>query len=193
MQNRHVGQEGAIRTPTGLAPPVSFDSPTLTLQPVSPSRWERYRCRIVQQFPGRDADSTRRSESAQQVVARTEAYLRANLDGRVSLTELCRIVGLSERGLRNAFYRVHGVSPTRWIMGERLQGVRNALIDEAVPSTTVTSVAAEHGFYELGRFAAIYKDAFGEAPSDTLRSTSRTSTLAEDRKRTRRCSPEYAR
>jgi transcriptional regulator GlxA family with amidase domain len=127
------------------------------------------------------------------VVAQAEAYLRANLDGRVRLTELCRIVGLSERGLRNAFYRVHGVSPTRWIMGERLQGVRNALIDDGVTSTTVTTVAAEYGFYELGRFAAIYKDAFGEAPSDTLRSNSRRSTLTDYRNRTRRCSPEYVR
>jgi transcriptional regulator GlxA family with amidase domain len=105
----------------------------------------------------------------------------------VRLTELCRIVGLSERGLRNAFYRVHGVSPTRWIMGERLQGVRNALIDDGVTSTTVTTVAAEYGFYELGRFAAIYKDAFGEAPSDTLRSNDRTDSAAAQRKRSCQC------
>jgi transcriptional regulator GlxA family with amidase domain len=78
-------------------------------------------------------------------------------------------------------------------MGERLQGVRNALIDDGVTSTTVTTVAAEYGFYELGRFAAIYKDAFGEAPSDTLRSNSRRSTLTDYRNRTRRCSPEYVR
>jgi len=99
--------------------------------------------------------------------------MRAHLDGRVRLTELSRIVGLSERGLRDAFYRVHGMSPTRWITNERLQGVRKTLIHEGPTVTTVTSVAAEYGFYELGRFAGIYKDAFGEAPSDTLRSTHR--------------------
>jgi transcriptional regulator GlxA family with amidase domain len=117
--------------------------------------------------------------------------MRAHLDGHLRVTELCRILDLSERGLRNAFYRVHGMSPTRWIKSERLQGVRNALVQYKTPQTTVTSVAAEYGFYELGRFAAIYKDAFGEAPSDTLRSMGRT-TWIDYRKRTRRCFPEYA-
>jgi transcriptional regulator GlxA family with amidase domain len=82
------------------------------------------------------------------------------------------------------------MSPTRWIKGERLQGARTALVQDATHRTTVTSVAAEYGFYELGRFAAVYKDAFGEAPSDTLRSISRN-TWTEHR-RTRRCLPEYA-
>jgi transcriptional regulator GlxA family with amidase domain len=83
------------------------------------------------------------------------------------------------------------MSPTRWIKGQRLQGARNALVQDKTPRTSVTSVAAEYGFFELGRFAAIYKDAFGEAPSHTLRSLGRT-TWTDYRKRTRRCFPEYA-
>ena len=50
----------------------------------------------------------------------------------------------------------------------RLQGVRDALTDARSGATTVTDAAAEYGFYELGRFAAIYREAFGEAPSDTF-------------------------
>jgi transcriptional regulator GlxA family with amidase domain len=115
--------------------------------------------------------------------------MRAHLGGRVRVAQLCRILGLSERGLRNAFYRVHGVSPTRWMMGERLQGVRSALCDDSIASATVTSIATDYGFYELGRFAGIYKEAFGEAPSDTLRSTSRTN--KDHRTRIRPCLHEY--
>jgi transcriptional regulator GlxA family with amidase domain len=79
-------------------------------------------------------------------------------------------VGLSERGLRNAFYGVHGVSPKRWIVAERLRLARRALLGSGSRSgETVTSVATNCGFYELGRFAATYRVAFGEAPSETLR------------------------
>jgi AraC family transcriptional regulator, ethanolamine operon transcriptional activator len=111
--------------------------------------------------------------SRQQAVERAEAYLRAHIDTPVALSSLCRIVGLSERALRNAFYSVRGMSPKRCMLAERLQGVRRALTDASARPITVTDVATEYGFYELGRFAAAYKEAFGEPPSETLRGTAR--------------------
>ena len=111
------------------------------------------------------------------VVERAEAYMRANLGAPVPLPELSRIVGVSERGLRNAFYCVRGMSPMRCLAAERLQGVRRALTDSDAKPVTVTSVATDYGFYELGRFAALYKEAFGEVPSETLRRTAGNSGL----------------
>ena len=101
------------------------------------------------------------------VVERAEAYIRAHFDGPVTIARLCGVTGVSERGLRNAFYGVHGVGPKRWMVTERLIHTQLAL--RASPSaTTVTEVATDFGFYQLGRFAAIYKKTFGEAPSETL-------------------------
>jgi AraC family ethanolamine operon transcriptional activator len=111
----------------------------------------------------------------QQIVERAEAYARAHMDGSIRLSQLCRVVGLSERGLRNAFYRVRGMSPKRSIRAERLQRVRGALTAAGSQPGTVSDVATEYGFYELGRFAARYKEAFGEAPSETLRGGARRS------------------
>jgi AraC family ethanolamine operon transcriptional activator len=111
--------------------------------------------------------------SHEKAVERAEAYMRAHAGLRVPLSRLCRIVGLSERGLRNAFYGVRGMSPTRSILAERLRDARSALSHLDTTQTTVASIATEYGFYELGRFAATYKEAFGEAPSDTLRGSSR--------------------
>jgi AraC family ethanolamine operon transcriptional activator len=101
-----------------------------------------------------------------------EAIVRANLDMPIPISRLCRVVGVSERGLRNAFYEVHGMGPKRWIMAERLQGVQVALREPRGIAITVTEVATDHGFYQLGKFAAIYKRTFGEAPSTTLHSAS---------------------
>jgi AraC family ethanolamine operon transcriptional activator len=83
------------------------------------------------------------------------------------------VSGLSERGLRKAFYRVRGLSPKRSLAAYRLQAVHETLRSSAVRTTTVTEAAVCHGFYELGRFAAVYKKAFGETPSATLRDSRR--------------------
>jgi AraC-like DNA-binding protein len=106
---------------------------------------------------------------SRRVVECVEAYVRAHLDTRVPISSLSRLTGLSERGLRNAFYDVHGVSPTRWMVAERLRWARRALSEDQTGSITVTCVATDFGFNELGRFAASYRHAFGEAPSETLR------------------------
>ena len=104
-----------------------------------------------------------------------EAYLRANLGLPVRVRELSRLVGVSERGLRNAFCSVHGTSPAKWMRAFRLHGVRRALSATARP-TTVTGIATNYGFYELGRFSVSYREMFGEAPSTTLRDAIRAET-----------------
>jgi transcriptional regulator GlxA family with amidase domain len=128
--------------------------------------------------------------SRQEAVERAEAYLRAHIDGPVPLSMLCRVVGLSERALRDAFYSVRGMGPKRWIVGVRLQGVRNALTG-CGGATTVTNAATAYGFYELGRFAATYREAFGERPSDTLRSAPHRTAAQSKRMRTRQCLRQY--
>jgi len=107
--------------------------------------------------------------SRRQAVERTEAYLQTQAGTAIPIAELCRIVGLSERSLRNAFYDVRGVGPKRSLLDRRLQDARRALRNAVPNQTTVTTVAADHGFFELGRFARAYREMFGESPSATLR------------------------
>ena len=102
-------------------------------------------------------------------VERAEAYVHAHPGDDVTLSTLCRVVGLSERGLRNAFYGVRGMSPKRCILVDRLQAVHDRLSDSQSRPASVTCVATAYGFSELGRFSAIYKKQFGEAPSDAAR------------------------
>lgn len=117
------------------------------------------------------APQRRFTPSQREAVERAEAYQRAHMDASVPLADLCRLVRLSERGLRKAFYRVRGISPKRCLAIERLLSAREALRNSGTRPMTVTRAAVGSGFYELGRFAAIYRKAFGEPPSATLRSS----------------------
>jgi len=104
----------------------------------------------------------------QEVVERIEAYFHTHPDATLPLSRLCQMVGLSERSLRNAFYDVRGIAPKRSLLSERLHGARKALCGAAGRRTTVTGIATDYGFFELGRFARAYREMFGEAPSMTL-------------------------
>lgn len=107
--------------------------------------------------------------SRQEVVERAAAYLLEHLEAPIPLSRICRMVGRSERGLRDAFYAVHQMSPKQWVLAQRLQRARRALIDMRSAEVTVTSVAMDNGFNQLGRFAGTYRQVFGETPSATLR------------------------
>ena len=104
-----------------------------------------------------------------EIVARVNEFLRHNLGEPVTVTELSRVAGVSERTLRAAFHDVVGVSPKQHMLRERLRAARAALCAAEPGTTTVTDVAMSYGFFELGRFAGRYRHTFGEAPSRTLR------------------------
>jgi transcriptional regulator GlxA family with amidase domain len=87
----------------------------------------------------------------------------------VSIVELSRAAGVSQRTLRTAFHEVHGLSPKQNLIRHGLQAAHSALQRAHGARGAVTYVATECGFFELGRFASAYRRLFGELPSTTLR------------------------
>lgn len=154
--------------------PVTFSGATCQFKRF-PYRSEE--CRVADMRPRLPTPTDPAAPASRRiaVVEQAESYVREHLDTRVPVSRLCRVVGLSERGLRNAFRRVRGMSPTQYMRSVRLRDVRRALRASEGRGATVTNVATSYGFYELGRFAAAYREAFGEVPSETLRSTCRQS------------------
>jgi AraC-like DNA-binding protein len=107
-------------------------------------------------------------DTRRQMVRRASDFFRAHASEGVRIGRVSRAAGVSERALRNAFHRDHGISPKQYELRERLHAARQALCD-GTGADTVTAIASEHGFYELGRFAGLYKHMFGESPSQTIR------------------------
>jgi AraC-like DNA-binding protein len=113
------------------------------------------------------ADHVRQSQAL--VVKAAEDYALSHADERVYVTDLCRAAAVSERALEYAFKEVMGLTPVAYLIRLRLHRVRQALLAATHGLTTVSAVALDWGFWHFGEFSRVYKDCFGELPSDTLR------------------------
>ena len=86
-----------------------------------------------------------------------------------SSTTLARAVHVSVRSLQGGFRKHVGKPPMTYLRDLRLRGVHEEL-KAALPGTrTVEGIAYSWGVLHLGRFAASYRQTFGELPSETLR------------------------
>jgi AraC family ethanolamine operon transcriptional activator len=107
------------------------------------------------------------SFNRERLVRRADDYMRAYLGEPLSLLDLCRELGVSERTLLYAFQEVRGLSPMAYFRASRLNAVRQEL--KTAPDTAnVHEIAQRWGFWHTGEFAAAYRRLFGELPSQTL-------------------------
>ena len=130
---------------------------------------------------------TNSHHSHDRIIARFEEFLEANPNKPLYLSDICAALGTAERTFRVACQENLGMGPIRFLNLRRMHLVRRALLLADHRSTTVTRVAADHGFLELGRFSVSYRAMFGESPSATLQrppdygpvNSNRLSTLTE--------------
>jgi AraC-like DNA-binding protein len=104
-----------------------------------------------------------------QALQRSLDWLRAVEPGQFSIGRLCEVAGASQRTLEYTFRDAYQMSPAAFLRLWRLRAVRTALLAASPAVASVTEIAVEAGFYELGRFAGAYRRLFGERPSETLR------------------------
>lgn len=102
------------------------------------------------------------------VINRFEETLAASGGRPLYLAEICVAVGASERVLRVSCEEHLGMGPIRYLWLRRMYLARRALLRADPAKATVTQIATEYGFWELGRFSVSYQTLFGESPSATL-------------------------
>jgi AraC family ethanolamine operon transcriptional activator len=103
-----------------------------------------------------------------QLVRRVDDHVSMAPEQVVGVTELSEALGISDRQMREAFASVLGVSPARYLRLRRLMLVRAALRTPSRRWLSVREAALAHGFWHLGRFSSVYREAFGESPVGTL-------------------------
>ena len=102
------------------------------------------------------------------IMRRFEDVLEARPDEPLYLVEVCGALGVPERTLRLHCVQHLGMGPHRYLWLRRLHLARRALAKADASKTTVTTIANDYGFSELGRFSVTYREIFGESPSATL-------------------------
>lgn len=100
-------------------------------------------------------------------VRRAEEYIEAHWDQPITIEALAVAAGASARSIFHFFKASRGYSPMAFVKQVRLRHARRMLM---MPdrNASVTSVAFDCGFTNLGHFAKDYGKCFGELPSDTL-------------------------
>jgi AraC-like DNA-binding protein len=114
------------------------------------------------------------------VMRRLEDTLTAKSDEPLYMAELCAAVGATYWTLRDCCREYLGLSPKRYLWMRRMNLARRALQTADAEKTTVTEIATNYGFWELGRFSVAYRSLFGEAPSAALRRSPRSPSLSKD-------------
>lgn len=102
------------------------------------------------------------------VMHRLEETLRTHSEEALYMADLCEAAGVSYWTLRDCCLEYLGMGPKRYLWMRRMNLARRALQTANAHSTTVTEIATNYGFWELGRFSVAYRSLFGESPSAAL-------------------------
>ena len=95
------------------------------------------------------------------VMRRLEEVLRATPEGPLYMDDLCKAIGASYRTLHVCCREHLGMSPKRYLLLRRMHLADRALCRGDSERTSVTEIATDYGFWELGRFSASYRSLFG--------------------------------
>ena len=106
------------------------------------------------------------NDVALRYVQRVEDLFQKKAEERVTLAEAAACAGCSVRALQLAFRRSRGMTPMAALRQIRLEAARMALADG---STSIGAIAAAYRFTNPGRFARLFKEVFGQSPSELRR------------------------
>jgi AraC-like DNA-binding protein len=112
-------------------------------------------------------DIEERYAARPRIVTRVIDAIHADPARPWTATEMADVAGVSVRRLQEGFRVYLGKTPRECLTDIRLAGVRAELASGSARS--VTDVALNWGFTHFGRFAAAFRQRYGEPPSSLLR------------------------
>ncbi|MEU3294310.1 AraC family transcriptional regulator [Streptomyces longwoodensis] len=147
--------------------------PDLADQPlVASTAAQHLAATVLATFPNTaltDPTGSDRADAHPAALRRALTYIDDHADEPVTVAEIAAAAHITVRALQYAFRRHLDTTPLAHLRRVRLAHAHHELL-AADPSdgTTVTQVAVRWGFAHPGRFAALYRAAYGRSPHRTL-------------------------
>ncbi|MGW0191443.1 helix-turn-helix transcriptional regulator [Streptomyces sp. NPDC003362] len=117
-----------------------------------------------------DPTAQDRTDAHPATLRRAVAYIEDHADQPLTVADIAAAAHVTIRALQYAFRRHLDTTPLAYLRRVRLAQVHRELrAAHPLGGTTVGDIAARWGFAHPGRFAALYREAYGTSPSDTLR------------------------
>jgi len=143
--------------------PEAFDSPL-----VEQAAFNRLATAFLHAYPSGWHERGSPRQGGRGTVETAIAFMREHAGEPITAHDVASAVYISTRALSAAFVRELGEPPRDTLRRIRLEGVRADLL-AADRGASTAAVARRWGFLHLSRFAAEYRRAYGELPSETLR------------------------
>ncbi|MFI0091758.1 helix-turn-helix transcriptional regulator [Streptomyces bobili] len=127
---------------------------------------------VLAAFPntaGTDPTATDRNDARPATLRRALAYIDDHAGEPVTVADIAAAAHVTVRALQYAFRRHLDTTPLAHLRRVRLAHAHDDLrAADPLDGTTVTDVAARWGFFHAGRFAGLYRSAYGHPPHRTL-------------------------
>jgi len=109
------------------------------------------------------------SAAQPQTLRRAIVFIHDNAHLDIGVSDIAAAIGVTPRSVQYTFRRHLGATPLQYLRRVRLDRAHRDLQAADPAVDTVTEIAGRWRFSHPGRFSRAYKQAFGTAPSATLR------------------------
>ncbi len=159
LATKAVGAASATNQPPDAAP--KGEALLQCLEPV-----------LTPWMSGSDAAAgTARSQSYRILESADAFFERMQPGQKLNIDDLATSLGISRRTVFHTFRTQYGIGPRRYLELKRLYWLRSSLRHADPQAASVSRLAGDLGFDDLGRMARRYQELFNEFPSETLRRT----------------------
>lgn len=125
---------------------------------------------VLECFPSNvnDGQDVLRNPTVPPTLKGAISFIHRHAGDGIGVNDIADALRMTSRAVQYLFRHHLETTPTEYLRRVRLHRAHQELIDSSRTSTTVSEVAQRWSFAHTGRFAALYRQTYGQSPHATL-------------------------